>query len=265
MATFGPYRALSADLWFTTFYHGPEDPARWEAARVKVLGEFLRSGDGERYEPVRLAEAARAAYAGLSEEPHAAVRTDPARVVAAVAAALGATVVGAPGAAGSAYSAAGLAAYPPRPNPEALELLAWCSTRGIPTALVTNSARRAATWGEHLRGTDGPNFSTIVSSCDLGRGKPDPAIFHEAARRLELEPSAILHVGDRWELDVVGARAAGCGAALYRGLWDRYPPGLYDHAPPLPAETSDVPVLDRLAPLADERLWAPPGSPRTTG
>jgi HAD superfamily hydrolase (TIGR01509 family) len=249
------FRALSIDLWFTTFYHAPDDPSRWESARVRVLQRFLRGPDGSTFAHDRLTGSARAAYAAMSADPHAAVRIDPARVVEAIASSLGATVLGAAGAAAEAYSAAGLDETPPQGNPEALELLAWCAARGVPTALVTNSARRAATWEQHLRGRGGPIFRHVVSSCDLGRGKPDPTIFLEAARRLGLPPETVLHVGDRWELDVVGARAAGMSAALYRGLWDRYPPGLYDAAPPVPADTTDVVLLDRLGSLADERRW----------
>ncbi len=252
----GRYRALSIDLWFTSFYHGPEDPARWEAARVRVLERYLRRPDGTPFAPELLAEAARGTYARMNEQPHAAIRTDPAQVVQAVATALGATIVGPAGAAATAYSAAGLESDPPTPNPEAMELLAWCADRGIPCVLVTNSARRAATWEEHLRARGGPVFQQIVSSCDLGCGKPDPRIFLEAARRLGRPAAEILHVGDRWELDVVGAKAAGFGAALYRGLWGRYPAGLYDGAPAIPEDRSDVPVLESLTVLADEARWA---------
>ena len=38
-----------------------------------------------------------------------------------------------------------------------------------------------------------------------GCSKPDPVIFHHAAAALGCAPAELLHVGDRWEDDVVGA------------------------------------------------------------
>jgi len=55
----------------------------------------------------------------------------------------------------------------------------------------------------------GPWFSGAISAREFGVGKPDPRIFHEACRRLGLQPSQVLHVGDDLELDVLGARDAG--------------------------------------------------------
>lgn len=55
----------------------------------------------------------------------------------------------------------------------------------------------------------GPWFSGAISAREFGIGKPDPRIFHEACRRLGCAPAEVLHVGDDFELDVVGARGAG--------------------------------------------------------
>lgn len=42
--------------------------------------------------------------------------------------------------------------------------------------------------------------------------KPDPSLFQQAARRLAMDPAAILHVGDSVREDVEGARSAGMKA-----------------------------------------------------
>ena len=55
-------------------------------------------------------------------------------------------------------------------------------------------------------------FEVIIDSALVGLRKPDPAIYTLAARRLDLPPAAILHVGDSWERDVVPAVAAGMRA-----------------------------------------------------
>jgi FMN phosphatase YigB (HAD superfamily) len=47
--------------------------------------------------------------------------------------------------------------------------------------------------------------------------KPHPRGFEEACARLGLEPSEVLYVGDRAEVDGVGARAAGMRCAIVSG------------------------------------------------
>lgn len=52
-------------------------------------------------------------------------------------------------------------------------------------------------------------FEVFAISCEVGSCKPSTGIFDHAAAKLGLPAKAILHVGDSFELDVVGARAAG--------------------------------------------------------
>ncbi len=52
-------------------------------------------------------------------------------------------------------------------------------------------------------------FACIVLSEEFGKRKPDPAIFLEGCRLLQVEPSRCLYVGDSYANDVVGAAAAG--------------------------------------------------------
>lgn len=65
-----------------------------------------------------------------------------------------------------------------------------------------------------------PHFVAIVVSQRIGAIKPHEAIFRAAERALGLTPadgSAILHVGDDWVADVVGAKHAGWRAAFLHG------------------------------------------------
>jgi HAD superfamily hydrolase (TIGR01549 family) len=57
------------------------------------------------------------------------------------------------------------------------------------------------------------HFATVVISADFGRRKPNPAIFHEALRRLDVAPREALYVGDTHADDVVGALGAGLDVA----------------------------------------------------
>jgi putative hydrolase of the HAD superfamily len=52
-------------------------------------------------------------------------------------------------------------------------------------------------------------FDVFIVSCERGCRKPDRLIFEIAAESLGLPPESILHVGDSWELDILGAQSAG--------------------------------------------------------
>jgi len=92
--------------------------------------------------------------------------------------------------------------------------LAMLGSSGIRLGIVSN-------WDERLRGLLqqlglADQFASIVVSCDIGAVKPSAMIFEHAAAKLELPPSAILHVGDSLEADVLGARSAGLTALRIR-------------------------------------------------
>jgi putative hydrolase of the HAD superfamily len=57
------------------------------------------------------------------------------------------------------------------------------------------------------------HFRGVVSARSCGVGKPHPLIFERACADLGLAPHEVLHVGDDWTLDVLGARAAGMQTA----------------------------------------------------
>lgn len=57
-------------------------------------------------------------------------------------------------------------------------------------------------------------FDPLVLSSEFGRRKPDPAIFHYAARLAGTPASHCVYVGDRVARDIVGARRAGYCKAI---------------------------------------------------
>jgi putative hydrolase of the HAD superfamily len=57
-------------------------------------------------------------------------------------------------------------------------------------------------------------FDVVIDSRLVGVEKPDPAIFRAALDALGVGPEEALYVGDLYEVDVVGARAAGIEAVL---------------------------------------------------
>ncbi len=83
---------------------------------------------------------------------------------------------------------------------------------GLRLAVVSNSDGRA----EEGLAAAGllEQFEFVIDSQLVGFEKPDPRIFAAALDRLGLGPAEAIYVGDIYEVDVVGARAAGMEAIL---------------------------------------------------
>jgi len=59
-----------------------------------------------------------------------------------------------------------------------------------------------------------PLVDSVLDSREEGVEKPDPRFFARALSRMEARPETTVHVGDLYEADVVGARAAGIEPVL---------------------------------------------------
>lgn len=95
---------------------------------------------------------------------------------------------------------------------EAQAVLRWCRNHGLPTAVVSNwdcslESILKAICPEH-------RFDVLVVSACKGVAKPDPALFHQAAQQLGLDPANIVHIGDEFDNDFQAARNAGFQALL---------------------------------------------------
>ncbi|RQR25075.1 HAD family hydrolase [Burkholderia sp. Bp9143] len=89
---------------------------------------------------------------------------------------------------------------------DALPALTWLSAR-FPLVAVTNG-------NADLRLTGGGEFfRATLNARAVGFAKPEPEIFHAAAATLGVPAAELLHVGDDYHLDIVGALNAGLQAA----------------------------------------------------
>lgn len=101
------------------------------------------------------------------------------------------------------------------------ELIDEINRRNLPWGVVTNKSKRFA---EPLT-RDMPLFATagtLVSGDTTAHAKPHPEPLFEAARRIGVDPSCCLYVGDD-ERDIVAGLAAGMGtvAATYGYLGNK--------------------------------------------
>ncbi len=107
--------------------------------------------------------------------------------------------------------------------PDTVESLEQLKSSAISLAIVSN-------WNSSLkRVVHGLNiadyFDFMLASAEVGVKKPSPKIFHKALECAAVEPSRVVHVGDTYQTDVLGARRAGI-----RGIMlDRRGGEHYDH------------------------------------
>ena len=93
-----------------------------------------------------------------------------------------------------------------RPLPGARELLATLTRAEVPWAIATSGSREVAS--RTLRILEVPEGVPVVTRTDVAHAKPNPDLFLEAARRLNVEPRSAFVVGDSiW--DLLGAQRAG--------------------------------------------------------
>ncbi len=114
-----------------------------------------------------------------------------------------------------------------------------------------------------------PWFVGAVSARAVGVAKPDARIFGVACERLGMAPQQVMHIGDDWQADIVGARRAGLHSAWVR----RSHPELAPHTSrpgALPPSTDGLPEVDGhhvevedLLQLVDWLDGLPPADPDT--
>jgi putative hydrolase of the HAD superfamily len=97
-------------------------------------------------------------------------------------------------------------------GPRSAESLARLRAANLKLGIVSNSDGRVeeALEAAGLR----QYFDAVIDSALIGVEKPDPRIFQAALAALDVQPDEALYVGDLYQVDVVGARAAGIEAIL---------------------------------------------------
>ena len=124
------------------------------------------------------------------------------------------------------------------------ELLAACQARGIPLGIISNWDLRLRSLLDELGITRWAD--PVLISAEVGIEKPAAALFERAVQAMAVPAGNLLHLGDTWTDDVLGATACGLQAA-----W------LNPTAKPLPQRLPGVHDLRTLAAavaLLDDRL-----------
>ncbi|HSF33817.1 MAG TPA: HAD-IA family hydrolase [Candidatus Tectomicrobia bacterium] len=119
-----------------------------------------------------------------------------------------------------------------RVYPEVFEVLEVLKTRGLIMGVLSNWDIRLEPL---LKGLElMPYFNHVVLSAVIGWEKPHPRIFESALELAGVPAHEVLHVGDNYQQDVVGARQVGMYAVWLRRRGE---------------QTADCPVISSLREL----------------
>ena len=109
------------------------------------------------------------------------------------------------------------------PYADVLPVLGELRERGLTLVIASN-------WDCSLRDWLRPTgilalVDGVVTSAEVGAGKPDPRVFERALQVAGAEPAEALHIGDKVDNDVEGAAAAGVRGVLVQREGEP-PPGV---------------------------------------
>lgn len=104
------------------------------------------------------------------------------------------------------------ATYRAKPFAGVVRSLHWAVEQGVQLAVFSDYAPQ-----DKLRylGLSGLPWVLCLGAENIGALKPHPRGFIRVAEAMGLPPASILHVGDREDLDIKGAMAAGMKTALF--------------------------------------------------
>lgn len=100
-------------------------------------------------------------------------------------------------------------------EPQAIEVLAELKRRGYTLALLSNTSHGHIIRRIMDREGLSPFFDHLLYTDEIGPRKPNPQAFRILLDRVDTEPKETAHIGDRLELDVLGARRSGIRSILY--------------------------------------------------
>ena len=95
---------------------------------------------------------------------------------------------------------------------DALPVLTDLKKRGLVTGLISNIEKNMNETIEKLGIAS--KLDIIVTSLDAGAAKPQPEIFQYALKKGCVQPSESIYVGDQYQVDMAGAKAAGMQGIL---------------------------------------------------
>jgi putative hydrolase of the HAD superfamily len=128
-----------------------------------------------------------------------------------------------------------------RPFPKTIATLIYLKSKGYKLGVITNGVT-IKQWEKLVRLELHEFFDKIIASQEIGIEKPEKDIFEEAMRRMDCAPENSVMIGDRFEVDIMGAVNAGMSAILVNSNYDQKIMGKV-------IENFDVEIIDTIQEL----------------
>jgi HAD superfamily hydrolase (TIGR01509 family) len=242
-------RAVTFDLWLTLIWDTEELNEYWKLRQLTNLHRFVRRRaspgdvpDGFSFDSVRLAlEELRVKMETTYEDGLDVAPKERGKTLFEIM-----KIKFAESEADEIYEKAGRilsdSGYPakyPLLNPEAKPTMKELKARfpDLRIGLISNAGRSVGAYARMLESFGiARYFDSLIISCEVGFLKPRKEIFEASLAALDVEPGEVIHVGDSFKADIVGATSMGMNAALYTGLWHRYQKHHHSFAQHIPAD-----------------------------
>ena len=100
-----------------------------------------------------------------------------------------------------------------RPFPKTTDILIYLKSKGYKLGVISNGLT-IKQWEKLIRLNLHHFFDEIITSEEVGIEKPHPHIFEEALEKMNCKAEKSIMVGDKYEIDILGAINAGMSAIL---------------------------------------------------
>lgn len=128
-----------------------------------------------------------------------------------------------------------------RPFPKTMEVLVYLKNKGYKLGVISNGIT-IKQWEKLVRLDIHYFFDEVITSEEVGFEKPEKEIFEEAMDRMECSAENSLMIGNKVEIDIMGAVHAGMSAILVN-------PDLVDSASLKALENSDIEIIETIGDL----------------
>lgn len=128
-----------------------------------------------------------------------------------------------------------------RPFPKTMEVLVYLKNKGYKLGVISNGIT-IKQWEKLVRLDIHYFFDEVITSEEVGFEKPEKEIFEEAMNRMECSAENSLMIGNKVEIDIMGAVHAGMSAILVN-------PDLVDSASLKALENSDIEIIETIGDL----------------
>ncbi len=100
-----------------------------------------------------------------------------------------------------------------RPFPETMNILIYLKNKGYKLGVISNGIT-IKQWEKLVRLDIHYFFEEVITSEEVGSEKPEKKIFEEALNRMNCKAENSIMVGNKSEIDIIGAVNAGMSAIL---------------------------------------------------